>query len=573
MKNLFFNLTLLLILSFLFTGCGSNGPEYDFVEVQYGDLNQVVSATGFLQPQERVNLAMEVGGKISEVLVDVGDKVEAGDVLVRLRSADVATQLQQAEAGISSSVAQVEQAQANLERQEALLDDLLKGSSEENIKVAEIAVSNAEQALVDLEKELSSTKELNEDSLNSVYDSAVSSLEKSLTTAKNSLYFLTNLQYQYFPSSDFQSLKILDSKAEIVLLLLGKKDAGRWNNQSLDDLCEGLCADIEMLRQDGTQEDIDLALDKMLTVWEEFKIVYNNVPMDGTLNTTDKTQVNAEKTSVDLEITSLSATKQNINLQKTTNEKAIVSLESRYNTAENQLESAEANLDLVKSKASDSQVAAQEATVKQTQASVKIQQALLQQSRASYNSLLVNLDKYDLEAPFAGIVTEQLAKRGESVAPQKAILSLMSENNFQIEASIRETDIDKIEIGDLVTMYFDALPQEEFTGKLVFIDPAENVQQGVIYYDVKIIVDENENTSRLKSGMTADLDIVTDTQEDILYLPMGVITYRGGKAYVSLLKDEEVVEEEIQTGIESSGYIEIYNSLQAGDKVISSFIE
>nr|HPL93101.1 hypothetical protein [bacterium] len=74
MKNKIFGFLLLLSGVFLFSACGnSDETQYEFVEVAFGNLDQVVSATGFLQPQERVNLSMEAGGKIVDVAVDVGD--------------------------------------------------------------------------------------------------------------------------------------------------------------------------------------------------------------------------------------------------------------------------------------------------------------------------------------------------------------------------------------------------------------------------------------------------------------------------------------------------------------------
>ncbi|HOX97499.1 MAG TPA: efflux RND transporter periplasmic adaptor subunit, partial [bacterium] len=220
------------------------------------------------------------------------------------------------------------------------------------------------------------------------------------------------------------------------------------------------------------------------------------------------------------------------------------------------------------------QILAQEAAVEQARAVVNMQEAMLEQARASYNIVAVNLEKYQLNAVFDGIVTERFAKVGESVAPQQTLLTLMSTNQFELQASIRETDIDKIKVANIVKVSFDALPNEEFVGDLIFIDPAESIQQGVIYYDVKVILkDENNNIDRLKSGMTADLDIVTATKEQVMYLPMGVVSYRGGRAYVKVLEENEVKEIEIETGIQSGRYVEVINTLKPGDKVISAIID
>lgn len=576
MKNKIFGFLLLLSGVFLFSACG-NGDEtqYEFVEVAFGNLDQVVSATGFLQPQERVNLSMEAGGKIVDVAVDVGDVVKKGDLLVSLNARDVSAQLAQAAAGISSAQAQLQQAQANLNMQQALLDDLKDGNSAENIVVAETALANAEKTLLDLELELSNTEKLNTNSLSLVYDGAISSLEQILTSARESLYTLTDLQYQYFGSANtMDAIAVLDAKAKAVESLLGVANGGRWVNQFLHTFCDGTCALVSGLRNNINYDDVDLALTKMLIALRDLKSAYMVIPMDGTLNTADQTIVNTEKNTLDTNVTVLSGKQQSIALQKTTNDNTLSSVQARYNSAANAVQSATANLDLIKAGATEWQITAQEAAVAQSEAAVDMQSAMLEQARAAYNIVAVNLEKYQLNAVFDGIVTERFAKVGESAAPQQTLLTLMSTNKFELQASIRETDIDKLKVGNTVKVSFDALPNEEFLGELIFIDPAESVQQSVIYYDVKVILtDENNNIDRLKSGMTADLDIVTTTKENVMSLPMGVITYRGGKAYVSILQEEEVKEIEIQTGVESGSLVEIVNTLKPGDKVISSFID
>jgi RND family efflux transporter MFP subunit len=576
MKSKIFDFLLLLSGVFILTACGNNtASQYEFVEVAFGDLNQVVSTTGYLQSQERVNLSLEVGGKIEEVVVDVGDQVKKGDLLVALNSRSVLAQLSQASAGISSAQAQLKQAQASLAMQQALLDDLKDGNSTENINVAETALSNAEKNLADLSLELTNTENLNANSLALAYDGAISALDKSLTSARESLYTLTDFQYEYFGSANtMDGVALVDAKAKVVESLLGVANGGRWVNQFLHTYCEGTCALVTGLRASQNDADVDLALTKMVIALRDSKAAYMTIPMDGTLSTIDQTTVNNEKTALDLEITTLSAKQQSIALQKTSNANALSSVQSRYNGAENAVQSAIANLNLVKAGSTEGQLAAQEAAVDQAEAVVSIQRAMLEQSQASYNIVAVNLEKYQLNAVFDGIVTERLAKVGESAAPQQTLVTLMSTNQFELKASIRETDIDKIKVGNSVKVEFDALPNEQFSGELVFIDPAENVQQSVIYYDVKIILsDENNNIDRLKSGMTADLEIVTITKEKVMFLPMGVVSYRGGKAYVKILQDDEVKEIQVETGIESGRYVEIINTLNPGDKVISVFID
>ena len=173
-----------------------------------------------------------------------------------------------------------------------------------------------------------------------------------------------------------------------------------------------------------------------------------------------------------MEITSESAMLQNINLQKIANKNSLDMIESRFRTANNAVDTAQASLDLKLSGASEEQIAIQEVVIDQANATLMMQEALLKQAQAAYDSLLINLEKYKLVAAFDGVVTEQLAKKGELASPQLTLLSLMADNSFQLESSIRETDIDKLKIGNKVSIEFDALAGETFSGEVIFINPA-----------------------------------------------------------------------------------------------------
>jgi multidrug efflux pump subunit AcrA (membrane-fusion protein) len=87
----------------------------------------------------------------------------------------------------------------------------------------------------------------------------------------------------------------------------------------------------------------------------------------------------------------------------------------------------------------------------------------------------------------------------------QVITSVISANNFEVDAYVPETDIGKVAIGNPVSMTFDAFPGETFAGKVFYIDPAQTIESGVVDYLVKVSF--NTPDSRIKSGLTANLDI------------------------------------------------------------------
>ena len=170
---------LIVILILLILGGGSwlgyqkisqqkeaQAPEYDIYTVERGDIFATVSATGVIEPSEEVKLSFRGKGKVKEILVAVGDAVTSGQLLARLEDDELQLQLKQAqvnkklaeanlakaktpadETDIAAAQAQVESAEAQLEAAEAAYQDLLRGPSAAQRKVAESQLKRAEVAL------------------------------------------------------------------------------------------------------------------------------------------------------------------------------------------------------------------------------------------------------------------------------------------------------------------------------------------------------------------------------------------------------------------------------------------
>jgi HlyD family secretion protein len=110
--------------------------QYNTIEAQSGDLSETVSVTGTLKANDTISLNFETTGKINEVDVKVGQKVDKGDVLAILKDDN-----------LQSSV---DQAKADLDRARAEA-----GANNDYVHSAEVKVKNAEDTLHD-------TKQLND---------------------------------------------------------------------------------------------------------------------------------------------------------------------------------------------------------------------------------------------------------------------------------------------------------------------------------------------------------------------------------------------------------------------------
>ncbi len=110
-----------------------------------------------------------------------------------------------------------------------------------------------------------------------------------------------------------------------------------------------------------------------------------------------------------------------------------------------------------------------------------------------------------LTAPFSGTVVELYINSGEMVSPGTPILLLADLSTLQVKTTdLNEVDVTRIQIGDIVDLSFDALPDTTVTGKVSEIS-LKNTSGSGVYYDVFIKLDEIPE--ELRWGMSSFVEI------------------------------------------------------------------
>lgn len=144
-------------------GRGESGPEYLYAAVNMGDIEDLVTATGTLEPRDKVDVGAQVSGQIEKLTVEVGDQVKAGDVLAEI---DATTAQARVEANRASLRAQesnlmdryntLEKAERDYERQKNL--QAAGASTEEQLLNAETTLKSARQGIESLKLQIEQQK-------------------------------------------------------------------------------------------------------------------------------------------------------------------------------------------------------------------------------------------------------------------------------------------------------------------------------------------------------------------------------------------------------------------------------
>ena len=91
---------------FIFGGDENKRAEYSMVNISRGDLRQVVTATGEIQPVNTVNVGSQVSGTIDNLYVDFNSKVKKGDVLLTIEPSVLQASVNEALASLESAKSQ-----------------------------------------------------------------------------------------------------------------------------------------------------------------------------------------------------------------------------------------------------------------------------------------------------------------------------------------------------------------------------------------------------------------------------------------------------------------------------------
>jgi HlyD family secretion protein len=160
--------------------------------------------------------------------------------------------------------------------------------------------------------------------------------------------------------------------------------------------------------------------------------------------------------------------------------------------------------------------------------------------RADLTNAQAYVAKTIITAPFDGVITKVDIKEGEISSPNTPIISLLNDGEYQIETFVSENDIAKLKVEQKTKISLDAYGRDVFfDGAIISIDPAETIKDGVSTYRTKIqFVGKDE---RVKSGMTANIDIETDKRPSVLTIPQAALILEGGVKKVYRLNDVSCV--------------------------------
>jgi len=504
--------------------------SYNFEVAKIGNVVQEVSVIGQIKKGEQIELSFKEGGEVANFYIEVGEKVNSGDVLAKLNT----TQL----------YIQADQAGAALDLAQAELDKLLAGASLEEIKTAQTTVENARVAYESVLQILEDTKNLADDNLDSAYEDSLNVLEASYLKMYNAYNEVDSIQKTYFSGSDLESTAVKQNKS----LVKGKKEI--------------IETYLDIAKKSSDNEDIDIALsqtkDSLGDAYDalgEIREICGEPKYRGTVSSAHKSSLDNHKSYLNTALTNVINSQQVISSTELTNSSNINTAEAEASSAKGSWKKASDELNLV--------------IADPREEDLNLYQAKVEQARASFSLIQDKINEAVLKAPVEGQIVDIKKEVGERVSVAESVVSLIPEKPFQVEVNVPEADIGKIDLENICEITLDAFSGTSFDGKIIEIDPAGTIISGVVYYKTKVGLEAED--SNIRPGMTADVTVISDFREDVLIIPRRAVEEEDEEKVVKIVTDQGSFEDrKIEIGLKGSkGYVEVLSGLKKGDRVVT----
>jgi len=196
-----------------------------------------------------------------------------------------------------------------------------------------------------------------------------------------------------------------------------------------------------------------------------------------------------------------------------------------------------------------------------------IDQADVDAAQARVDAAQATLNLAHLSAPFEGTVTQVDVMPGDQVSAGTVAFRIDDLSRLLVDVELSEVDINSVSLGQTVSLSFDAILDQEYTGKVVEVGQIGNDVQGAVNFKVSVELVEGDH--QVRPGMTAAVNIVVKEINDAILIPNRAVRLVDGKRVVYLLKNgfPDMVEIRLGASDESMSVL-VSDTVQEGDKVI-----
>lgn len=556
--------------------------------VTTADVRGSVVYSGDAASRAKVSVIPRIPGQITRLNVDVGSKVNAGDVIAELDHASLDAQVAQAAAGLSAAKARlatiqsgprpetIAEAKANLASAQAALDFLQGGGRSENVRAAQ---GNLDAAVARL------------NALRSGRPETVAQAQANLAAATAKFQTLQNGAR---PETVAQAKANLDAAAAKLQQLKDgptpqqvavarqaveqAKDAAYAADVNKDGACnprnpQYLC--------DAAKAAAAAAETGVNTAQAQLDVLTSK-PTTDLLN---QAQAGVDAARQQYALAQHPYTAQDVAQAQAAVHAASAELRLAEHpgssadlaAAQGAVESAQAAVDLARQPSSSADLARAASAVDIATQQLRLAEqpftasdedaakAAVQQAQAALEAARVARDQAILTAPISGVVSQKLLSVGALAGPTSPIAVLI-DPRVEVVLAVDPAQANALHLGDPATITSDAFPGKTVPGKIETIAPSADPRT----HTVEVKVAPNDSSVGLADGTIAQVRLVTATHRGAIVVPSIAIVQRDGNPVVYVVTNGIAAPRTVQNGLSDGTNTEVTSGLKVGETIVVS---
>lgn len=493
---------------------------YTLAKVTRGSLIKTVSGSGQVSASNQLDISPKASGEIIKLNIVKGQEVKNGDILAQLDAADIYKSLRDAEANLASAKLAMQKLQQPTDQLSLLqAQNYLtaaqesKQQAEDNLaKAYEDGFNNVANAFLDLPGVMSGLRDI-------LFGNDINVNQDNID------YYLDNTKYydesakQYHDDADntYQQARSL-------------YDANFNTYKSLSRFSD--TATIESLIEQtyNTTKNIAEAVKSAnnLIQFYQDKLIERNIE-PSPIAITHLNSLDGYTGTTNSHLLSLLGATNSLQTDKN----SIISVQRSIDEKQESLAKLKAGTDVL---------------------DLRSQELAVQQKQNAWADLREKLADYTIRAPFDGVIADVGAKKGDTASTATVLATLITKQSIA-EISLNEVDAAQVQVGQKVTLTFDAVESLSISGLVAELDTLGTVSQGVVTYNVKLAFDTQDE--RVKPGMTVSASIITTFKPDVLLVDNVALKSTGDSYYVEM--PNEIIAEDL---LNSSSSVLLKNSLR-----------
>ncbi|MBZ5494880.1 MAG: efflux RND transporter periplasmic adaptor subunit [Acidobacteriia bacterium] len=362
-------------------------------------------------------------------------------------------------------------------------------------------------------------------------------------------------------------------------------------------------------QEDSTRAQSDAAHQDLRAQQFQISIAEHNIA-------NAKSQLDSSRAQAEQATANVARSQSSFNRSQQLNEEGLISRDE-YEQAQNNLNAAKSQAEVAKKQVEQmaNQIKISENSLEQMQISYAAAETRLKSQDANLTQATDQLKKTTITSSLNGVITQLVVHAGERAvpgtlnSPQATLMTISDLSVIQTELKVDETDIVSLAIGNPAKIKVDALPDIVLDGEVTEIGNSPITTSGSTTQeakDFKVIVTVKNPPDKIRPGMSCTADIITETRNNILAIPIQALTIREVEVdkdgnYIEpdpkqkkktdsvaradstktkinkkelegvfvITKDNHAKFRPVKTGITGESEIEVKSNLQEGEVIVS----